>query len=334
MVVQAKQMKQGATGANRGYGPVQKKLQDSGHDGNAHQEEGEGSWIFSYADLITILMMFFILMLSISNVSPEKFNALKEALKTDSTEAEKSTDSTESKQEVNKKESLMLADVALEELANRASSTGGDRSTRILAGAKILLEALDTEKLQQQKETYNEFSKLKQDLEESAKIINHGKLFQSGDTRKLSLEFPTSAFFVPFLNASDSPILVPKAAQFAAQVYASLRDLEPKPILEIESHSAASFVSQNSQNSQNRKRQLLSKDQAYTLTSKRAIALFELFEKQGIDPADVGLQGYGFARPVTPEFDRYGRTIDFRESPNDRIVIHLIRKPKETEPVE
>lgn len=42
-----------------------------------HQEEGEGNWLVSYADMMTLLVGFFVILLSFSTVDQEKFEAAK-----------------------------------------------------------------------------------------------------------------------------------------------------------------------------------------------------------------------------------------------------------------
>ena len=44
-----------------------------------HAEEGEGSWLVSYADMMTLLVGFFVILLSFSSVDQEKFEQVKRA---------------------------------------------------------------------------------------------------------------------------------------------------------------------------------------------------------------------------------------------------------------
>lgn len=124
--------------------------------GDLHKGGGdhaEGSWIFSYADMITILLMFFILMLSVSNLSAEKFKQVQKALNpTDVADAKDAPASAPDTPETKllkqllaqaKPDSPQLADVPLDALARQAAEAGGDRSAQIIAGARILLGTLD-----------------------------------------------------------------------------------------------------------------------------------------------------------------------------------------------
>jgi chemotaxis protein MotB len=45
-----------------------------------HDEGGEGSWLVSYADMMTLLVGFFVILLSFANVDQEKFDAAREAI--------------------------------------------------------------------------------------------------------------------------------------------------------------------------------------------------------------------------------------------------------------
>jgi chemotaxis protein MotB len=44
-----------------------------------HAEEGEGSWLVSYADMMTLLVGFFVILMSFSKVDEEKFEQIKQA---------------------------------------------------------------------------------------------------------------------------------------------------------------------------------------------------------------------------------------------------------------
>ena len=49
------------------------------HKAEVHKENGE-RWMLTYADLITLLMIFFVVMYSMSSVDAEKFRAVADSL--------------------------------------------------------------------------------------------------------------------------------------------------------------------------------------------------------------------------------------------------------------
>ena len=148
------------------------QLEDSGHE---HVEE---LWIFSYADMITILMTFFILIISISNVSNEKYQKLKQAIShTDPKEnnspgqtAETGESRVSSPQKQIQSKGPTIAGVSLENLSKAAAETGGDRMAQLTEGARLLLAEIDPMMVQKEKLEISEFSNLKNRLSQLVEI--------------------------------------------------------------------------------------------------------------------------------------------------------------------
>lgn len=53
----------------------------------------DGVWIYSFGDLMSLLLIFFVMLYAISNISEENFNTFKEALRTESKKPEKGQES-------------------------------------------------------------------------------------------------------------------------------------------------------------------------------------------------------------------------------------------------
>ena len=56
-----------------------KKRIESHSEGHSGGEEGEGSWLISYADLMTLLVGFFVILMSFSQIDQEKFEEVKKS---------------------------------------------------------------------------------------------------------------------------------------------------------------------------------------------------------------------------------------------------------------
>lgn len=55
---------------------------NNGSENRAHEATGMMRWLLTYADLITLLMVFFVVMYAISSIDSKKYNALRSSLQT------------------------------------------------------------------------------------------------------------------------------------------------------------------------------------------------------------------------------------------------------------
>lgn len=111
-------------------------------------ENEEGTWIYSFADLIINLLMFFMMMFAISSVDPEKMKAVKQALSTSKT--------------------AQSAQVPME------SSTQSSSNSEILQNAQDILKKIDQQALSKQKQDHVTFVNLQADINELKKIVGLG----------------------------------------------------------------------------------------------------------------------------------------------------------------
>jgi chemotaxis protein MotB len=284
-------------------------------------EEGEGTWIFSYADLITILMMFFIIMLSISNVSPEKFNALKEALKTEAADQNPSKTIIKTDHDTSQSTSSnSIGDINLSRLAQQAQSTGGDKTTQILTGARILLQSLDQPSMRANLEQVKEIADVKQQLVAAQLSARQGTPFPGnggvGDSTRIEIVFANSDLFQGSVQE-----LKPGAQEIIRSIFEKMRSVHPMPYLEIESHLPAS--KQLDLRRQNESDLMM-------LSSRRSYQVYREFIRAGADPGLIAIAGYGNLKPLVKEVDAFGKPVQGAAEQNDRVVIRLIwRRPAE-----
>jgi flagellar motor protein MotB len=313
-------LKQTPAGKIKPFGPVKHRaaghrhrIHKSGHQGGGGEHGGEGTWIFSYADMITILMTFFILMLSISNVSAEKFDSLKESLKAEKSTAPKKPKTVEASQELKNlasKNSPTLAGIPLDAVAEKAAATGGDRLAQLSAGVRILLDSVNKELVEQDSKQATEFERLKS---EAAQIANVAATTSSQQSKRaeLTITLPTNEVFGPQGN------LTPATKKFLAEMIERTKMLQVRPFLRVETHVSSATI-RNPQ-------------QAMRATIAEAAKLSEAAIEAGVDPALLTAAAYGVQKPLVDEKDRYGKPIPAAPERNNRIVFTFERRPLEVD---
>jgi chemotaxis protein MotB len=290
-----------------------------GAHGAAGGEHDEGTWIFSYADMITILMIFFILMLSISNVSPEKFSALQSAIKGESDELQgvdptilQSVKVSDELRKLAEQNGPTLAGIPLDAVAKKAAETGGDRLAQLSAGVRILLDSVSKDFIERDIRQAAEFERLKAELT---------KLSQSSQNQALTKARATEiSITVPKDEVFDAKGRITQTARaFARSLVVRMKELESRPSLRIETH--AGYMDGF------RKR---TPSEARLQTIAQGSLLVGLFVELGADPSLVSAAAYGFKAPlVDPQTVRGNGIVD---SPmNDRVVLLLERRPMEIE---
>lgn len=287
------------------------------HEGGDH---GDGTWIFSYADMITILMIFFIMMLSISNVSTEKFAALQVAMKGDSGLAKgvdpellKSVNISEELKKLTDDKSPTLAGIPLDAVAKKAAEMGGDRLSQLSAGVRILLDSVSKDFIERDIRQTAEFERLKADL---------NKLAQASQSQATSKTRATEVLItLPASEVFDSQGKVtPAARSFASSLVARMRELESRPALRIETHAATWDGARKRSDAEARNRTLI-----------QGARLAALFADVGTDPNLMSMAAYGSRKPLVNEQEKSHQTTTVTPSTNDRVVFLLERRPLESE---
>lgn len=209
----------------------------------AHHDEG---WIFSYADMITILMTFFILMLSISNVSTEKYEQLKKSVSKSTQSNSQHASAADKKEPQNlvldelKKKSVKgaptLAGIPLDAVARKAAETGGDRMAQLTEGVRILMSAADKNFIDQDVKQVADFEKLKLEMNKMLKATQNKKEFEK------NRPFIVMRFTYDDLFTTEKSMSV-QGKDLAKQLSEKINAMEIRPWVKIELEPAPVEIS-------------------------------------------------------------------------------------------
>lgn len=288
-------------------------------DSSAH---GDGTWIFSYADMITILMIFFIMMLSISNVSSEKFTALRQALKSDSASADSSgttagQGSMNVPQQMRASESdgsATFAGISLAAVAKIAKESAGDRLSQVHTAIRVLLESVNKDYIRREISHAAEFEGLKSEVE----VLTHAVAARKNMIKRTSdilIKVSTSQIL------SDNNQITQEGRKFVASLVQQIRSLNMQPSLRIETHSAAWSA----------KAGWMTADDTLLKTTGQAGIIARAAMDAGADPGLIKLAAYGSQKPIVNEKDVHGKPRKDVIDDNNRILFVIERRHIESE---
>ncbi|MFO1242896.1 MAG: flagellar motor protein MotB [Rickettsiales bacterium] len=93
--------------------------------GKKKHEEAEENWLISYADMITLLLCFFVILLSVSEPKKEQLEAVSEAMKQAINDAKKEEKKQDPMEDLKQDLETMIVDDALEEAMSVAETEKG-----------------------------------------------------------------------------------------------------------------------------------------------------------------------------------------------------------------
>ena len=290
----------------------------SGHD--------EGTWIFSYADMITILMMFFILLLSISNVSPQKFKALQESIQkidksVNAKENEPPKDSQESKSgqggktpsstsETSENQTAASQEVDINKLSSLATSSPENREAQTLKAAAYLLSTISTAAMEKGSEIFED---LKKKIKEYSSKVSKMNLTTNKVLIKASL--PAKLVFDEKMEN-----ISPDGLKLFQKMVANLQPNITKVNIQIGVHlSRHQPVDKESYS-------LRDADTARRTSIDMATQIFQIFVQNGLDPERLSASGYGFYKPLFSERNNRGLISKSATQGNSRVELIIERK--------
>ena len=275
-------MKTPASKINPIYAPPLKKKRTSVNlsSKEAHAE-GEGSWIFSFADLMTIMVMFFVLLLSISKPNKEKFNAIAKSItsKVDEKQAHPEPKQDTQKVQTAAASAAAGASAALEKIAD-AGGEGGPSSRDLLEASKILLSSIDTESLENDGQASKDWSAMNAELQSLASSLN-AKESKKRQESGFWLEVPAHLMF------ENSAVKVKKEAQAILETVVS-KGLSLKSVPEIKVTVETSQVRDNGTRR--------TAEQSRHLTMRQGQGLFTELRKLGYPADRLGIWAVGHER--------------------------------------
>jgi chemotaxis protein MotB len=256
-----------------------------------HEEE---LWIVSYADMVTLLFGFFVILYSFSNLDDKKFD-------------EMTKDMARS----------FRADVKKEDLI--AEESGTDQQLKAFKLLVTMLNIADSpeeaaKKIEQISQSEKTIEAAQELLEETAKKDNLSiKQLVSGSS---GMEVLTE-IILPELSlfSAGRADLIPGSEKKLHALAMDLRSVTDVREIEVVGHTDSSPVSKQSPYRDN-----------FTLSSMRAGAVAQQLIKYGVPETMLSVKGMGGLRPIVPDKDPSGKYIAANMAKNRRVHIVLKRR--------
>jgi len=270
--------------------------------GGSHGEQhadGEEGWLVSYADMVTLLFGFFVILFSLSQQDENKMQAVgKKLAESFKGSVDKTNTDTGILMEARQIRALQML-VALLNLGDNVEKAV-ESVEKIVAGSKDLEAAKKM---------------LMKDLKSKDKVLDElkGSVKETEDSIEISL--PDNALFM-----SGGADLTPSAKIGLKRVAGYLQKVRGLGNLEIVGHTDSLPPSRASKYPGN-----------FALSAARAGAVTEELIKQGIAPKGIITRGMANLQPLFPERRAGGSVITENLAKNRRVSI-LIKKKKVNEP--
>jgi len=278
---------------------------DRGVGGGGHESD-DTLWLYSFNDMLFNLLLFFIVMYSISQVDEKKFAEVQQALQGDKAPVLLKDDDEEKKGVVvGPRNGAMDA----KQLGDSGGEAGGDKSAEIAAAVRFMLERAEQGKVKLAKGTGKDEKKEKVEATKKSKYLSGTNM-----PLPMQLAFTADEFF-----AQNSANLTKRGERNLKQLGSEVARQEKLGRVEIEVHTNFTPETINSPKA-------LSSFSDLKLSTVRAGVIFEYFLKAGIPHKRVVSAGYADGRPIvslenlTPK-----QRQEFAES-NERIVVTLKRE--------
>ncbi len=244
----------------------------------AHRHENHERWLVSYADFITLLFAFFVVMYSLSSINEGKYKILAESL----------FEAFRPGALIQKPEELQSASMV------PAVVSGVPAASQRRGGA----EGEEDEREQRLREALRQAQNLQQAVRQALQpLIDEGRATVSEGAFGISIDIGSEVLF-----ASGSASLTPQAIAVLRPIARVLAYSGDFPI-KVEGHTdnvplrrGAAFASN------------------WELSAARAAAVVRIFEQEGVESARLAAVGYADQRPIADNATDEGRARNRRVS--------------------
>lgn len=253
-------------------------------------------WIVSYADMVTLLFGFFVILYSFSTLDESKFDEMSKELSA-AFSAKKSRIDPQDSASLDDKDRQLRAFQMLVSMMNL-----GEDATE--AVAKIEQAAADASDKEAAKQFATDRLKIRRDHENDTIQVN------INEESLLELILPDTTLF-PAGGSTISEEARSKLKGLASDIRV-MKDLAD---VEVVGHTDGEIPAAGSPNLNN-----------FALSALRAGVVAQVLIDFGLDPAMVSTRGMGSLRPLVPETDAKGRIIPENRGKNRRV--HIMLKTK------
>lgn len=273
---------------------------DHGGGGGGHESD-DTLWLYSFNDMLFNLLLFFIVMYSISQVDEKKFAEVQKALQGDKKPQLIKEDEDKDGVVVGPRNGALDA----KQLASSGGEAGGDKSAEIAAAVRFMLDRAEKSKVKLSKGQGKDNEKKEEEKKKSK--------YLSGTNVPLPMQlvFPHTEFFI--VGTAD---LSPKGTENLKQLAKEIGAVEKLGRADIEVHTE--FSKEMLAN-------LKGQTQFSTLkiATMRAGVMFETLVKEGVPHKRIVSAGYADGRPIVLGESLTPKQREDFSLGNDRIIVSL-----------
>ncbi len=249
-------------------------------------EDDNANWIFTYSDLVTLLLAFFIIVSSVSVPDPEKYKKVQESLAGTIGVKYVPAQVPRNLRVVPQQAAPSQPTVVTE--AGKGEKEVTQEIPKDLVNMTVIMTAL-------------------KDVIEGQGLAEQVHITSAKNAATIS--FPEGIFF-----SSGAAEFSPQAKPFLKKIALALGAIKTPFVVEVEGHTDNRPIIMN--------RRVYPTN--WELSSARATQVVRYFLDHGVKPQQLVAKGFADTRPVAPNFDEKGSAVPENQKRNRRVVLRII----------